>query len=196
MRTPEITKQTILRHAGMLFNTKGYKATSISDITSATKLTKGAVYRHFEDKENLESQSFEHIMQIISNKFTEAVQSQKTAPLKLNALFSFFKNYVTNSPIVGGCPLLNAAIEADDANPNLKMQALKYLQMFEQAFVHIIENGIKHKQLKANTDAANLATLFIASLEGGIMMSKLHNNNKPINQVLHYLQKIIRDISI
>jgi TetR/AcrR family transcriptional regulator, transcriptional repressor for nem operon len=196
VRTPEITKQTILRHAGMLFNTKGYKATSISDITSATKLTKGALYRHFEDKENLESQSFEHIMQIISTKFTEAIQSQKTAPLKLNALFGFFKNYVTNSPIAGGCPLLNAAIEADDANPNLKTQALKYLQMFEQAFVHIIENGIKHKQVKPNTDAVNLATLFIASLEGGIMMSKLHNNNKPINQVLQHLQMVVDNISI
>jgi TetR/AcrR family transcriptional regulator, transcriptional repressor for nem operon len=65
MRQPEITKDLILFKAGTLFNTKGYKATSISDITKATGLTKGAIYRHFTNKQSLESEAFEYLMTIV-----------------------------------------------------------------------------------------------------------------------------------
>jgi TetR/AcrR family transcriptional regulator, transcriptional repressor for nem operon len=195
MRTPEITKQTILQHSGTLFNTKGYKATSISDITSATGFTKGALYRHFEDKVQLEEESFSYLMQIAETKFSELVKAEKTAPLKLAAVIRFFKFYVTNPPFKGGCPLLNAAIEVDDAHPNLKVKALQHLKIFEQALVHIITKGVEHKQIKKDTDAANLAVIFIASLEGGIMMSKLHGNNQAISKVVDYLQTVINSIS-
>ena len=42
MRDPQGTRETILKKSGVLFNTQGYKATSISDITEATGFTKGA----------------------------------------------------------------------------------------------------------------------------------------------------------
>ena len=54
MKSSEITKSKVLQEAITLFNTKGYRATSLSDITNATGLTKGAIYRHFENKEQLE----------------------------------------------------------------------------------------------------------------------------------------------
>ena len=54
MRNSEITKNKVLKESIKLFNTKGYKTTSLSDITLATGFTKGAIYRHFENKEDLE----------------------------------------------------------------------------------------------------------------------------------------------
>ncbi|MEP0479738.1 MAG: TetR family transcriptional regulator, partial [Nonlabens sp.] len=54
MRDPEHTKATILKESANLFNAQGYKATSLSDITTATGLTKGAIYKHFKNKEDLE----------------------------------------------------------------------------------------------------------------------------------------------
>ena len=57
MRQPETTKTSILKQSGLLFNTQGYKATSLSDITEATKLTKGAIYRHFKSKDHLEKEA-------------------------------------------------------------------------------------------------------------------------------------------
>ncbi|MEP2968608.1 TetR/AcrR family transcriptional regulator, partial [Nonlabens ulvanivorans] len=47
MRNPQLTKDIIIKESADLFNTKGYKATSLSDITTATGFTKGAIYKHF-----------------------------------------------------------------------------------------------------------------------------------------------------
>ena len=62
MRNPELTKEEILKKSGLLFNTQGYKATSISHITTATGFTKGAIYKHFKNKEELEKEEFDKLV--------------------------------------------------------------------------------------------------------------------------------------
>jgi len=47
------TKEIIIEIAFKLFLDKGYKNTSMSDLVRETKLSKGAFYHHFENKETL-----------------------------------------------------------------------------------------------------------------------------------------------
>lgn len=50
---PEETVKKILDAAGHLFTTKGYDDTSLQEIITATKLSKGAIYHHFASKEQI-----------------------------------------------------------------------------------------------------------------------------------------------
>ncbi|EMR03232.1 TetR/AcrR family transcriptional regulator [Cesiribacter andamanensis] len=68
MRNPDLTRETILKEAGILFNTLGYKATSISNITDATGYTKGAIYRHFSSKEALEKETLQYLSSLVFEK--------------------------------------------------------------------------------------------------------------------------------
>lgn len=189
MRDPENTRETILRKSGVLFNTRGYKATSISDITEATGYTKGAIYRHFENKVELEVETLVHLSALMFDKLRASIKAERTAPAKLRAMFYFFESYITKPPLKGGCPLLNAAIEADDSYPALRRAALKILREMRDSVVKVLENGIKHGQLKRNVDVDEFATLMIASLEGAIMMSKLSGNDEDIKRVIVHLDK-------
>jgi TetR/AcrR family transcriptional repressor of nem operon len=189
MRNPEATKENILKKSGILFNTNGYKATSISDITDATGLTKGAIYRHFESKDELERETLAFMSEKLFIKLRTIVSSEKHAIKKLTAIFKFFEAYITNPPLKGGCPLLNAAIESDDAHPVLRKEALKMLSILRSSVVTILQNGIDNKQINADTDKAFYATLIIGALEGGIMMSKLEGNNTDICRITKHLQK-------
>ena len=47
------TKQYILEKIAPIFNKNGYAGTSLSDVTKATGLTKGAIYGNFKDKEEI-----------------------------------------------------------------------------------------------------------------------------------------------
>ncbi len=196
MRNPEVTKETILKKSGVLFNTQGYKSTSISNITEATGFTKGAIYRHFLSKDDLEIETLTHLSGIMNEKFRERVKEQTTAGNKLRAVIRYFESYVTNPPLQGGCPLLNAAIEADDSNPELRKAALKILNGLRSSLISIIEKGINYKQIKQNIDKELYATLIIASLEGAIMMSKLSKNDDDLNRVIKHLEKQIVEIEI
>jgi AcrR family transcriptional regulator len=196
MRDPELTREKILQKAGILFNTQGYKATSISNITDLTGLTKGAIYQHFRDKDDLERESLTHLSSQMFDKLREVVRKETTAGSKLRALFRFFESYITNPPLKGGCPLLNAAIEADDTNPVLRREAQKTLTVLRQSLITILENGIERKQLKNTVDKEFIATLVIASLEGAIMMGKLQGNDHDIKRVIRHLEKLVKESEI
>jgi AcrR family transcriptional regulator len=196
MRNPEATKEKILKSSGALFNTQGYKATSISDITDATGYTKGAIYRHFTNKDALEMETLWHLSSQMFSKLRERIVSQPTAGLKLRAVFSFFESYVTSPPIKGGCPLLNAAIEADDANPALRKAAQKVLNVLRDSLVRVLENGIKHGQVKPDVDSTEFASWIIGGLEGAIMMSKLTGNNDDIRRMMKLLEKELKEIEL
>lgn len=194
MRDSEVTIEKILEKAGSLFNTQGYKATSISDITKATGLTKGAIYRHFKSKEDLEKKALYYLSSKLYDKLRTKIRMEPTAGKKLHAMFAFFNSYITDPPINGGCPLMNAAVESDDANPSLRLGALKILNSLRDSIIIVLENGIRHGQVKSDIDKEYYATIIFAALEGSIMMSKLRGNNDDIRMVIRHLDRIVREI--
>ena len=194
IRNPDETKQKILKKSGVLFNTQGYKATSISDITSATGFTKGAIYRHFENKAVLEKETLFHLSTVMFEILRERIRCQKTAGDKLRAIFRYFESYISNPEVKGGCPLLNAAIEADDTSPVLRREALKILDILRESVIAILKNGIRYQQIRKDTDTEYYATIIIASLEGAIMMSKLRGNNHDIKRVIKHLESLLGNI--
>lgn len=196
VRNPEVTIDKILKKSAVLFNTQGYKATSISDITDATGLTKGAIYRHFQSKDELEKQALYYLSGQMNDKLKPVIKAEPTAGRKLRAVFGFFNTYATAPPIKGGCPLLNAAIEADDTNPVLRLGALKILKDLKDSIQVILANGIRFKQLKADIDLDYYSTVIVASLEGAIMMSKLRGNNDDLKTVIKHLETLVSDIEI
>jgi len=194
IRNPDETKGRILLKSGVLFNTQGYKATSISDITSATGYTKGAIYRHFKSKASLEKETLFHLSQRMFEELGGRIRCAPTAGDKLRAVVRYFESYVTKPVLKGGCPLMNAAIEADDTNPPLRKEALKILDILHDSMTKLLKNGIRYKQIKADTDVEYYATLIIASLEGAIMMSKLRGDNQDIRRVIKHLEMQVKNI--
>jgi AcrR family transcriptional regulator len=49
----DATRQALLAAARELFTTNGYEATGIEDVSKAARVTRGALYHHFEDKRAL-----------------------------------------------------------------------------------------------------------------------------------------------
>ncbi len=194
IRNPDATKEKILRKSGVLFNTHGYQATSISDITTATGYTKGAIYRHFTSKAALEKETLFFLSTIMFEKLRALIIKESTAGNKLRAIFRYFESYMTHPGVKGGCPLMNAAIEADDSNPILRREAVKILDILHESVITILKNGIRYNQIKKDTDVESIAVIVIACLEGGIMMSKLRGNNHDIRKVTKHLEQQLKYI--
>ena len=61
----EQTTRFIISTVAPIFNKNGYYGTSMSDITAATGLTKGAIYGNFKNKEDLAFAAFEFNVDLI-----------------------------------------------------------------------------------------------------------------------------------
>src|SRR5204863_3660965 len=115
----ERTKQFILETAAPLYNEKGISGVSIDDVLAAAKVTKGCLYGHFENKEDLTLQVIDFLMNTVSEKLTVAVSKGKTAKAKVFAYLDFYKDPLETT-IHGGCPIFNTAVESDDNYPAIK----------------------------------------------------------------------------
>lgn len=191
MRNPEITRQRIVRHAISLFNRQGYRATSISDITTATGITKGAIYGNFKNKDEVAEASFEYAVEVVLADLREKIREAPTAPLKLRAIVSYHQEYIKNPPIEGGCPIINTCIEADDNYPQLKARAIRSVAIMKDSIRRIIQRGVTEGQLKKDTPVEQLGMLIYSAIQGAIILSRVEGDLESYNTVQAYLTRLI-----
>ncbi len=188
------TKAMIIEKAAALFNQQGYAGSSMSDIMQVTRLQKGGIYNHFRSKDDLALQAFDYAVSQIQKRYREAWASKQHAVERLQAIVDVFRIYINNpeNPIIkGGCPLLNTAIESDDAHPALKARAQQAMDSWRLLFRRIIEKGLKKGEVNPNIDADEVASIMISLLEGSIMMSKLNDDSIHLERAIKHLTNYI-----
>jgi AcrR family transcriptional regulator len=190
------TKQKIIEKALPIFNTKGYKNTSLRDITAATGLTKGAIYGNFKDKDEVAAAAFDLAVLTVMSELNAKIKEAKTAPAKLYAIIQFYENYILNPVVPGGCPLMNCAVEADDTNPVLRLKVVRFIQQIRASLQKIINRGIVEKQFKKEINAEQFAELFFASLQGGVMIGRSEGDKASYTLISEMLKEKINQYTI
>ena len=110
MKKSEQTKAFIIEKTAPLFNSKGYAATSLSDITDATKLTKGSVYGNFANKDEVALAVFDYNLGKVNTILNREISKRSSAKEKLLAYGEVYANYDIYAFPGGGCPILNTAV--------------------------------------------------------------------------------------
>ena len=194
-RNPEQTKQLIIEKSIPIFNTKGYNTTSISDITTATGITKGAIYGNFRNKDEVASAAFETAASIVTKQMAKRIKAEKTAPLKLLAMVDYYEDYINNPPIPGGCPLLNSSIEAADNLPFLRSKIIRSIALIRESLVKIVNRGILEGQIKKGVDAEEFGVSFFATIEGAISLSRIEGDSRSYKHVKQFLHTRVKEIA-
>lgn len=187
----EETRRQVVERAAALFNQIGYQATSISDVMAATGLKKGGIYRHFESKEELTLEAFDFAVEKMRERFTVALRGKITARDRLRAIIAVYETLPTDPPVPGGCPLLNASVEADDANPALRTRADSVMDSLLRVVEKTIKDGQRARELSQKVRADSTAAFIVASLEGAVMLSKLQGSPRRMKMVTRNLHRFI-----
>jgi len=194
MSKAEKTRQFIIEKTASLFNTKGYTSTSLSDITEATGLTKGSIYGNFENKDQVALEVYKYNAGLLKQSMSRSFGDEFPSTIdKLHAFVAFYRKNWQSVFLNGGCPLMNAATEADDTYPLLKNQVTRSFTEWIFRLTEVIKQGQKNSELLANANATEYASLFIMLIEGGILLSKTTGEEKFLNQALDRILTIINN---
>src|SRR5580692_9747554 len=190
MRKGEQTRLEIIRRAAPIFNQKGYDGATVSDLMRATGLEKGGIYRHFESKEELAEDAFDHAWNIAMDTRFEGTEQIPNTVDRLRQIVRNFRDRRTGL-VPGGCPLLNTATDYDDGNPKLRAKARQALSSWLDRLHSIAQDGQRHGEVRSDVDSAKLATLIASTLEGGGMVSRLQRNKKPLDLACRHLEEYL-----
>jgi AcrR family transcriptional regulator len=192
----ERTREQVLQRAAELFNRRGYQATSIAEIMAATGLQKGGIYRHFASKDELALAAFEFAVTRMTERFTTALFGKQAALERLLALAHVYARIPRDPPVPGGCPLLNAAVEADDGYPALRQSAQRVLKGLERVIKRALSEGKQTGELRADLDVEVETQTLIALFEGSVMLAKLSGDSstaRAVNRgVVRYIEGLAR----
>jgi len=192
----ERTRQFIIETTASIFNTKGYEGTSMSDLTTATGLTKGSIYGNFENKEEVALAVFDYNLEKIHQIIVQRMARAQTYHDKLLTYAEVYHSFKKGPFPKGGCPILNTAIEADDTNELLKDKAAKAVLRWRNSIVNLIKGGITAGEFKTDADANQVALSIIALIEGGTMIAKVTNSPTNMDEVLKTVAMLIDGLKI
>ena len=192
----EETKNHIIEVAAPIFNKNGYMGTSLSDILDQTTLTKGAIYHYFENKDDLALAALEYNLKLISEIIFSSTKSKSHSCDKLIAFAESFKNHYEFINRMGGCPIINASVDADDGNELIKNRISGFIKMWKKSLKGILEHGKLNSEIKPDVDSEYFAMTFISLIEGSIAMSKGMDDRKFLDYAVKLLVSDIEDMRI
>ena len=181
------TSEFILDKIAPIFNKKGYIGTSLSDITNATGLTKGAVYCNFSNKEDLALKAFRYNVNIAIIPLFKLLETQKGAIHKLHTITNYQRSYYDLVKDRGGCPMLRVSVDTKYVNPLLFEAAEKLSQKFITGLTDIINEGISNNEIKKETDVTQYAQLLLSMIEGSSLLAFTHNDNSYITNAMNFI---------
>jgi TetR/AcrR family transcriptional regulator, transcriptional repressor for nem operon len=190
MTKGEQTRRDIVEKAAPLFNQKGFEGTSLADLMQATGLQKGGIYRHFSGKKELAAEAFDYAWEKAVRGRLDGVAGVADC---VDRLKKTIDNFVERRAglVPGGCPLMNAAVEADDGNPVLRARARKALQEWTERLSRITAEGIKKQEMDWRVTPRQLSELIISSLEGALLVSRLQNDEGPLRAMRQHLNEYL-----
>lgn len=189
MTKGDLTRQRIVELAAPLFNQRGYVGCSMADIMEATGLEKGGIYRYFESKEALAAAAFQFSLTRTKTLRTDDLDAVPGAIAKLQYLMDRFVS--DPSPVAGGCPLLNTAVDSDDGNAVLRDMVRRAFADWRARLVAIVKQGIRDGEIDQMYRPTELADTLIAALEGGLLLSRLDGDKRALKRVRRSMELIL-----
>lgn len=191
----EITKQHIVHEAFKLFYKNGFKSTSINDVMKAAKMTKGAFYHHYKNKEQL-------ALEVIKLKIQKRVYDGMITPLNeegnaIEILETTFVNRIKSFTIFDksyGCPMNNFINEIGNYEKSYQLALKSIIEKWKYALIVLIEKGKVEGSIKKNINNEAVAIFLISAFEGIRGIRKLYDDDQIISEYIegisNYLQLI------
>ena len=187
----EKTSEYIIQKVAPIFNKHGYSGTSMSDLTNATKLTKGAIYGNFKNKEELAIRAFAYNVQGVVDQIKLYIGETRSPLGQLYKLTSFYREYRKVTLKSGGCPVINIGVDANHDNQILLGKVREIIARLQNGVVKMIRAGIEAGEIKPDVDAEKYGRYFFTVIEGGVFLMTTTDDDRYLSEAMDRLDDVI-----
>lgn len=192
----QITRQRILDTAMDLLNTKGYHATTMNDIITATGVQKGNLYYHFKGKEALVID----LVRSAGKAYGEYLSDKAGtgSPLKrLEGILGAVLDFHRDRGLKGGCLFGNLAMETADTVPAVAESVKEVFDSGIDWIAKLIscarELGEIGSDSYLRTDSRKMALKIVSEIEGAILFARLGRDIKILENAVESLKAELSD---
>ena len=164
-------RDRIVYSALQLFAEKGYGSTSVAEILAAADVNAGSLYHVFPGKQDVLLAVLEAYRQGLEPMLLRPAWEGVTDPIeRVFALLAKYRALLASTDCTYGCPIGSLALELHEPDPAVRQLLAKNFQGWVDAIERCFNEA--GDRLPADVDRRQLAMLALATMEGGVMVSR------------------------
>ena len=183
-RAPEDTRRRILKAAFAEFYRHGFQGGSLNRIVDEAGTTKGALFHHFEGKNDLGYAVVEEIIQPRIKALWLDPLADSIDPITdaKQAVRQFIKQEQANGRLVQGCPLNDLAQEMSPLDEGFRIRIEKVYSAWRESLESAFARGIKAGKVRRDISPRNVAAFVVSALAGIIGTAKNSQSEELMKQ--------------
>jgi TetR/AcrR family transcriptional regulator, transcriptional repressor for nem operon len=187
-RKGQETRQRIVDAAAGLIFEQGVAQTTIEDVREAAKVSSSQLYHYFDDKPAL-------VRAVVDHQADVMVGVQETFDFAtldgLRAWRDWVIEHQREIDGIGGCPIGSLGSELAETDPEARACVAEGFRRWEAT----IHNGLREMhargRLTPDTDPDALALALLAALQGGLLLTQVQRNTKPLEAALDAMLELV-----
>jgi AcrR family transcriptional regulator len=161
---PDASRRQLVDTAIDCFALHGFQGTSIDRIARAAGVTKGALYYHFRDKEDLLLEAVKNRIGEFERHVLDAVAASDDTHEQLRRVVDAC--FVTATASNHRRFIITLMVEALDTNPRLSEQFRKVLRRMRGFLADVVANGQRRGIMRADIVPTDVAALIAGTIMG------------------------------
>jgi TetR/AcrR family transcriptional regulator, transcriptional repressor for nem operon len=171
-----------LLQAGLdLVHSRGFAASGVKDITDAAGVPKGSFYAYFPSKEALAEAILEHYWSDIQTRLLPILDDDGRPPQdRITRFFHALADDHEAGDFLLGCLIGQMSLELSTSSERVRAELLRVLDRWDAALTACVRSGQGAAGgVRADLDAAQLASLLIEAWEGAALRGKVTRSRAP-----------------
>ena len=180
----ERTRARIVEAAARLIHERGVASTTLDDVRSAAAVSGSQLSHYFSDKDELVRAVVDYQAEIITGNQRQADLGN---PGGLQAWRDMVVADVKGSQGKGGCPLGSLAGQVAETDPQARAAIAAGFEQWSAAIAGGLRNLHAAGHFPAGTDPDDLAVTLLAALQGGLLLTQVQQNTRPLETAVDTL---------
>ena len=183
-RKPGKTRRKIVKAAFDEFYTNGFQGGSINRIVKKAGTTKGALFHHFNGKDDLGYAVVEEVIQPEMKKRWFDSLADSTDPIAdlKRAFKKYRKEEIQSGLLLNGCPLNNLAQEMSPLDEGFRKRIEGVYDSWRECLAKAFARGIKAGKIREGVSPREVAVFVVAAQAGMIGTAKNAQSDKLLIQ--------------
>ena len=191
-RKGQETRQRIVDAAADLIVRQGVAHTTIEDVRAAADVSSSQLYHYFEDKPAL-------VRAVVDRQADTMVGGQENFDFSTLDGLRAWRDFVVAGQrehrCIGGCPIGSLGGELAETDSDARAHVAEGFKRWEAT----IQSGLREMhargELPSDTDPDTLALALLATLQGGLLLTKIKRDTKPLEAALDAMIELVARLS-
>lgn len=186
------TKTKILDTAQDLIQRRGMNAMSFQDISNQIGIRKPSIHHHFATKDALVTALLERYVQDFDETVARILSSRESGYAKLGRFCEIFLQTLRAGRHDRGCLCGMLLIELASLDSAALTLVRRFLRGNAGRIAVMIQEGIRDGSIAVRGDVAATSRVFLAALEGGLMVARCEGGPKQFAKDIQELLTLVK----